>query len=101
MTSPTNEQQRVDVLLRMDAFIGSLQAISVNTVPLEEARAAVADLIEAARGMEKAVREETDHLKASAFRDISECDKHRAFENRVVEATDRLRAALANVVSQP
>lgn len=64
---------------------------------LSAARAAVAELIEAATDLAIAVSEETAFLAANHFRTIAECDEQKKFENRVIQATERLAAALAHI----
>lgn len=99
---------KVDVLAILDAEITDLCQISdaeevreyvirQREAVLREARAAVAELIEAATDLAIAVSEETAFLAANHFRTIAECDEQKKFENRVIQATERLAAAIARV----
>jgi hypothetical protein len=94
---------KVDVLAVWDRMLHAAHVIDAKP-PIDDeanaARAAVAELIEAACFLDKAVRDETEHLRAHNFADISQCDEHKKFESRVVEANERLRAALANIGPQ-
>jgi hypothetical protein len=66
---------------------------------LAEARAAVAELIEASADLAKAVREETAYLATTPYRALSSREME-AFDNRVIECTTRLDAALARITGE-
>lgn len=93
---------RIDVIAAMRDAEDRLQASYSDSnidasYALYQARAAVAELIESATDLAKAVSEETAFLAANHFRAIAECDEHKKFENRVIQATERLAAALARI----
>lgn len=94
------EQKAVDVLHAIDQAelvlgVAGLKEGNIFRRELREARAAVEGALSAAAALADAVDAETAHLASFKFATIAEADQAKGFENRVVECSQALRAALA------
>lgn len=68
--------------------------------PCNEARAAVANALVAAKELADAVDAETTYLESHKFTTIAEADEAKEFENKVVEKSQALHAALNRIGSE-